>query len=139
MAKLTQKERAELSARISAFPTSGRVKKMFTDIAKHYKSIVGRDFKAFAQLALFVLSLSPSEKEVWLALSKVCAFTHFMLIFTTPLYVFRMAYFDPEKMVPKTICTVWSPKRININMNTAYTYGKLIYFSLYLIHCQIIV
>ena len=31
MAKLTQKERAELSAHISAFPTSGR---MFTDITK---------------------------------------------------------------------------------------------------------
>jgi hypothetical protein len=132
MAKLTQKEHAELSACISAFPTSG---KMFTDITK------GRDFKAFAVSSLRAGSLSPSEKEVWLALSKVCAFTHFMLIFTTPLYVFRMAYcrnFNPEKMVPKTIFRVWSsPKRINIYMNTAY--GKLIYFSLYLIHCRIIV
>ena len=87
MAKLSQKERAELSARISAFSTSGRIKKMFTDIAKHYKSFIGRDFKEFAQLALFVLSpfLSSSEKEVWLALSKVYAFTHFILIFTASL------------------------------------------------------
>ena len=63
MAKLTQKERAELSARISAFPASGRIKKMFINIAKHYKSFVGRDFKAFAQLALFVLSPCLHQKK----------------------------------------------------------------------------
>ena len=60
MAKLAQKERAELSAGISAFPTSG---KMFTDIAKHYKSFIGRDFKAFSQLALFVLSPCLHQKK----------------------------------------------------------------------------
>ena len=36
-------------------------------IAKYYKSFVGRDFKALAQLALFVFHpyLTPGETEVW--------------------------------------------------------------------------
>ena len=46
--------------------------KISSDISKHYCSF-GRDFKAFAQMALFVLSpyLTASEIEMWLALSKV--------------------------------------------------------------------
>eukprot|EP00731_Ephydatia_muelleri_P016107 Em0009g531a len=48
------------------------------NIAKYYKSFVGRNFKALAQMALFVLSpfLAPAEIEVWLALSKVFKFTY---------------------------------------------------------------
>lgn len=72
--QLSQQQRAELSARISAFQTSGHIGKISTDVAKHYKSFVGRDFKALAQMALFVLSpyLSAAELEVWIAVSKVC-------------------------------------------------------------------
>eukprot|EP00731_Ephydatia_muelleri_P004968 Em0002g1144a len=68
--------------------------KISTDVAKHYKSFVGRDFKALAQMALFVLFpyLSAAELEVWIAVSKV----------------FKIAYcdpFDPEKMeYYKTVC-----------------------------------
>eukprot|EP00731_Ephydatia_muelleri_P033314 Em0027g62a len=49
------------------------------NIANYYKSSVGRDFKALAQMALFVLSpfLAPAEIEVWLALSKYKAFSYF--------------------------------------------------------------
>eukprot|EP00731_Ephydatia_muelleri_P000341 Em0001g341a len=70
--QLSQQQRAELSARISAFQTSGHIGKISTDVAKHYKSFVGRDFKALAQMALFVLSpyLSAAELEVWIAVSK---------------------------------------------------------------------
>ena len=35
MPQLSQEERAELSAYISAFPTSGHVVKISTDVAKH--------------------------------------------------------------------------------------------------------
>ena len=47
--------------------------KVSTDISKYYRSFVGRDFKAFVQIALFVLSpsLTASVTKVWLALSKV--------------------------------------------------------------------
>ena len=53
--QLSQQQRAELSARISAFQTSGHIGKISTDVAKHYKSY-----------------LSAAELEVWIAVSKVC-------------------------------------------------------------------
>ena len=39
----------------------------------HYQSFIGRDFKALAQIALFLLTLYMTEQEkvVWLSLSKV--------------------------------------------------------------------
>ncbi len=47
--------------------------KVSNKLIKHYKSFVGRDFKAVAQCALFVFKnyFSNAEKCVWLALSKV--------------------------------------------------------------------
>ena len=73
MAKLSKKQRTQLSALLSAFPSSGFTSRISRNIAKYYKSFVGRNFKALAQMALFVLSpfLAPAEIEVWLALSKV--------------------------------------------------------------------
>ncbi|KAL5500102.1 hypothetical protein EMCRGX_G011605 [Ephydatia muelleri] len=74
MAKLSKKKkRTQLSALLSAFPSCGFTSRISRNIANYYKSSVGRDFKALAQMALFVLSpfLAPAEIEVWLALSKV--------------------------------------------------------------------
>ena len=74
MAKLSKKKKlTQLSALLSAFPSSGFTSRISRNIANYYKSSVGRDFKALAQMALFVLSpfLAPAEIEVWLALSKV--------------------------------------------------------------------
>ena len=73
MAKLSKKQRTQLSALLSAFPSSGFTSRISRNIAKYYKSFVGRNFKALAQMALFALSpfLAPAEIEVWLALSKV--------------------------------------------------------------------
>ena len=88
MAKL-QKQRTQLSALLSAFPSSGFTSRISRNIANYYKSSVGRDFKALAQMALFVLSpfLAPAEIEVWLALSKVSSM-HLSIytIFPNPLY-----------------------------------------------------
>ena len=58
--------------------------KVSTYISKYYRSFVGRDFKAFAQIALFVLSpyLTASETEVWLALSKVSYALHVRILLT---------------------------------------------------------
>ena len=40
----------------------------------HRQSFVGRDYKAWAQMALFIIGsyIDASQKRVWLALSKVC-------------------------------------------------------------------
>ena len=74
MARFSSQQRKEVLARINSFNFSGFALRLSRDISKYYKSFVGRDFKTLAQLALFVFPplLTPSETEVWLALSKVC-------------------------------------------------------------------
>ncbi|KAL5496712.1 hypothetical protein EMCRGX_G013056 [Ephydatia muelleri] len=83
MGRLTSAQKLEVLARISSFPFSGFAIRLTRNIAKYYKSFVGRDFKALAQLALFVFFpyLTAGEIEVWFALSKV----------------FRMVYCQPFK------------------------------------------
>ena len=132
MAKLTQKEHAELSARISAFPASGRIKKMFTDIAMHYKSFIGRDIKALALLALSPF-LSPSEKEVWLALSKVCAFTHLILIFSISLYCRYSGWRIARILIQKRWCTIEICVKVLLGLlKHTFLSGKPIHLLLHL-------
>ncbi len=74
MSRLSTREKEEIQAVLSAFNFSGFKVKVSNKLIKHYKSFVGRDFKAVAQCALFVFKnyFSNAEKCVWLALSKVC-------------------------------------------------------------------
>eukprot|EP00731_Ephydatia_muelleri_P003255 Em0001g3255a len=67
--QLSQQQRAELSARISAFQTSGHIGKISTDVAKHYKSFV-------------------AELEVWIAVSKV-----FKIAYCDPFDPEKMEYY----------------------------------------------
>ena len=66
----------EVLARVNAFPHSGLTVKMYGNVCRYFKSFVGRDFKGWAQMAVFVLSpyLSTNERKVLLSLSKVCTF-----------------------------------------------------------------
>ena len=47
---------------------------MYGNVCRYFKSFVGRDFKGWAQMAVFVLSpyLSTNERKVLLSLSEVC-------------------------------------------------------------------
>lgn len=76
MGHLTTRQKEEVLARLFSFDFSGFKVKLSRDISRHYKSFVGRDFKSFAQLALFILGpyLSAEQKIVWLSLSKVSYF-----------------------------------------------------------------
>lgn len=73
MSKRSAAEKQEVLARIRAFPYCGFTDKITGNIAFHYKSFVGRDFKAFAQMSVFIVSpyTSDDEKHCWLLLSKV--------------------------------------------------------------------
>ena len=73
MDKRSAAEKKEILARIAAFPYCAFTNKITGNIAYHYKSFVGRDFKAFTQMSLFIISpyLSDNEKDCWLLLSKV--------------------------------------------------------------------
>lgn len=66
-------EKKEILARMASFPYSGFSVRVTGNICYYYKSFVGRDFKAWMQMALFIIApyLSPEGKKCWLLLSKV--------------------------------------------------------------------
>lgn len=71
--KLSKQQKDEVLARIRAFSFSGFRVRLFGNVVRHHKSFVGRDYKAWAQMALFVIYpyLSAADRAVWLSLSKV--------------------------------------------------------------------
>lgn len=71
--KLSKQQKEEILARLRAFSYSGFRVRLFGNVVRHHQSFVGRDYKAWAQMSLFVIYpyLSDGDKAVWLALSKV--------------------------------------------------------------------
>ena len=70
---LSHSQKEEILARIQAFGSSGFKVKLIGNVIKYHKSFVGRDYKAWAQMAVFIIFpyLTEGDKKVWLALSKV--------------------------------------------------------------------
>ena len=70
---LTPRQKKEVLVRTSAFNYSGFDTKVLGNVVHHSQSFVGRDYKAWAQLAVFIMFgyLSEPQKEVLLGLSKV--------------------------------------------------------------------
>eukprot|EP00731_Ephydatia_muelleri_P004554 Em0002g730a len=68
----------EIQARVRAFNTSGFSTKLHGSVCYYYQSFVGRDFKGWTQMALFILGpfLSDGQKEVLLAYSKAFRITY---------------------------------------------------------------
>lgn len=77
MGHLTSAQKEDLQARLSSFDFTGLDYKLSYNIIRHFRSFVGRDFKALAQVSLFLLGplMSAEEKKVWLSLSKVCVYS----------------------------------------------------------------
>ena len=73
MRRLTSLQKRQLLARISTFNYSDFKGKVLGNIVSYHRSFVGRDYKAWAQMAPFVMLpyLSEGEREVWISLSKV--------------------------------------------------------------------
>lgn len=82
MTGISKERKRAINARVSAFNTSGLTVKMYGNVCYYYNSFVGRDYKGWMQMAIFILLpyLSPPEKEIWFHLSKVGRF--FILILT---------------------------------------------------------
>ena len=74
MPTLNARQKKEVLARMAAFNYSGFNGKVLGNVVHHHQSFVGRDYKAWAQMALFIIGsyIDASQKRVWLALSKVC-------------------------------------------------------------------
>ncbi|XP_064391380.1 uncharacterized protein LOC135339165 isoform X2 [Halichondria panicea] len=73
MQKATVFLKKSIAAKITAFPASGRTSSLSGGITRYYQSCVGRDFKALAEMAPFVLweHLTCTERKIWLLLSEV--------------------------------------------------------------------
>eukprot|EP00731_Ephydatia_muelleri_P000135 Em0001g135a len=72
MPNVSAVQKREIQARVRAFNTSGFSTKLHGSVCYYYQSFVGRDFKGWMQMALFIISpyLSDGQKEVLVALSK---------------------------------------------------------------------
>ena len=73
MGHVSSAQKEEIQARIESFNFSGFDTKLSYNLCSHFRSFVGKNFKAIAQAALFLLDsyMTSSEKNVWLSLSKV--------------------------------------------------------------------
>ena len=76
MSGLSIRQKSEVLARVKAFNTSGFKTKMYGNVCRHSKSFVGRDFKGWTQMAMFIVGpyLSEGQKKVYLSLCKVSNF-----------------------------------------------------------------
>lgn len=74
MKAFSGQQKQEILARMAAFNYSGFNGKVLGNVVYHHQSFVGRDYKAWAQMALFIIGpyLPDSDRRVWLSLSKVC-------------------------------------------------------------------
>ncbi len=99
MMKITPEAKKIIAAKITAFPKSGRTSSLSGGITRYYQSCVGRDFKALAEMAPFILweHLTDIERKIWVLLSEVCQQVHFisglnLLCHSVHMQVFRAAY-----------------------------------------------
>ncbi len=74
MGSLSSAQKKEILARIKAWSYCGFSERITGNIAYHYKSFVGRDFKAWLQMVIFIIPsfVSDQEMKCWFALVKVC-------------------------------------------------------------------
>ncbi len=76
--RLSPTQKRQVLAKMSAFNYSGFKGKVIGNLISYHKSFVGRDYKAWAQMALFIIwpYLDVGEKKIWLSLSKVHVQSH---------------------------------------------------------------
>ena len=73
ISKLNQKQKNEFRALVTSFQYSGFDVRITGNVIYHHKSFVGRDYKAWAQMAPFIVShfVTQDELKLWISLSKV--------------------------------------------------------------------
>lgn len=81
MAKLNTDRKEKFKALISAFDYSGFDCRIVGNICYHYRSFVGRDYKALAQMAPFIVThfVTKDEMRIWLCLSKASSLSVILL------------------------------------------------------------
>ena len=81
MKQCSAQHKREILSRMAAFPYCGFSTRVTGNVCYYYKSFVGRDFKAWIQMAIFIISpyLSSESRKCWLLLSQVLQFTMVLL------------------------------------------------------------
>ena len=76
MKALSTADKIKIKVRIEAFDFSAFPQKIASSITRMHGSLVGRDYKVWAQVAVFILMdiVSDDELEVWYNLSDVCQY-----------------------------------------------------------------
>ena len=74
MGSITAAQKKTILATVKAWSYCGFDQRITGNIVHHYKSFVGQDFKAWLQMALFVIPpyVADQEMKCWFALVKVC-------------------------------------------------------------------
>ena len=110
MPTLNARQKKEVLARKAAFNYSGFDGKVLGNVVHHHQSFVGRDYKAWAQMACFIIGsyIDASQKRVWLALSKVCI---------------DYAIHDPKSFIlPGFLCDNHDMMQVVLHYLTCYTF-----------------
>ena len=73
MTSLSAADKKKVKAKIEAFDFSAYARRLPSSFVKIYGSCVGRDFKLWAQISVFILDgiVSEAELDVWLYISEV--------------------------------------------------------------------
>lgn len=73
MPTLSKVQKGEILARMKSFSLSGFSVRVYGNVCQHYKSFVGRDYKAWTQMVLFILKpyITDGQMKVLLNLCKV--------------------------------------------------------------------
>ena len=90
MATFSKAQKEEILARMKAFNFSGFYVKVHGNVCYHHKSFVGRDYKAWSQMALCIISpyITEGQQKVLLALSKVvCACVYVCVVCVCTLFL----------------------------------------------------
>ena len=74
MGSTTTAQNKTILATVKAWSYCGFDQRITGNIVYHYKSFVGRDFKAWLQMALFIIPpyVADQEMKCWFALVRVC-------------------------------------------------------------------
>ena len=74
MPTLSKVEKEGILARMKSFSLSGFSVRVHGNMCQHYKSFVGRDYKVWTQMALFILKpyITDGQMKDFLNLCKVC-------------------------------------------------------------------
>ena len=113
MNDFTSVQKEEIRAQIAVFKYSGFRVRLCGNITQYCGSFIGRDFKAWTQMALFIITLYLTEEEtaVWVNLSKVHATCPSFSKVPMTLQSALLIYIHVHQVFQLFYCSFYLPKK----------------------------